>query len=289
MKTTTHKWFFRHLLCFLVGTLVDSSSLPPSTLPRPVNTKVGEQVVLPCSWKSRLGEMEMELPACHIQWKNPANTVFEQLGQRKFEAPGFEGRVGVLEERLGSGDCSLIIRDVQIMDMGRYESFMVVDGAWSTKTRVFIQSVKLLVSDHKSLQTRAPGEDLVLDLHTSHSVRVIFQGRNSSDWTDLWMKDDENSQGLEKHPLREQLTIKSLKLSDEGLYKVLDEHGLAVSTVKLSVEGETPTLPPEGANSHKLPQTQDNQQPTDGASTHSFSALLLLSVLVTSFQSLHLS
>ncbi|KAM6975013.1 galectin 17 [Tautogolabrus adspersus] len=159
------------------------------------------------------------------------------------------------------------------MDMGRYESFMVVDGAWSTKTRVFIQSVKLLVSDHKSLQTRAPGEDLVLDLHTSHSVRVIFQGRNSSDWTDLWMKDDENSLRWEKHPLREQLIIKNLKHSDEGLYKVLDEHGLAVSSVQLSVK--------EGSNSHKLPHTQDNPQPTDGASKHSFSALLLLSVLVT--------
>lgn len=60
----------------------------------------------------------------------------------------------------------------------------------------------------------------------------------------MWMKGDANSERLEKHPLREQLTIKKLKSSDEGTYKVLDENGLAVSTVQLSVEGERPALPP---------------------------------------------
>lgn len=36
----------------------------------------------------------------------------------------------------------------------------------------------------------------------------------------------------------EQLTIKKLKRSDEGIYKVLNEDGLSVSTVQLSVSGE---------------------------------------------------
>lgn len=51
------------------------------------------------------------------------------------------------------------------------------------------------------------------------------------------MRGDENSERLEKHPLNEQLTIRKLNSLDEGTYKVLDEHGLAVSTVQLSVEG----------------------------------------------------
>lgn len=100
-------------------------------------------MVLPCSWKQRLGEVA--LPACHVQWTTPADTVFELRGEQKWQAEEYEGRVEVPEEKLGSGDCSLIISDVQIGDTGRYESFMVVDGARSTKTRVFIQSVKLSV------------------------------------------------------------------------------------------------------------------------------------------------
>lgn len=52
------------------------------------------------------------------------------------------------------------------------------------------------------------------------------------------MRGDDNSQRLEKHLLLEQLTVKRLQPSDDGIYKVLDQHGLAVSTVQLSVDGE---------------------------------------------------
>ncbi|XP_070777361.1 galectin 17 isoform X2 [Enoplosus armatus] len=250
----TRHWFFIHLQCFLVGSLVDSSSLSSIAHSQLVISSVGNQAVLPCSWKSRLGEAAPSV--CHIQWMTPADTVFELRGELKWQAEEFVGRVEVPEERLESGDCSLIINDVQIGDAGRYESFMVVDGLRSKKTKVFIQSVKLSVFDHKSLQSQGPGEDLVLDLHTRHSVRVVFQGRNSSEWSDLWMRGDEDSQRLEKHPLREQLTIKKLKSSDDGTYKV-----------------------------HQI---QENQVPTDDAAKSSCSALLILSVLVTSLQILHL-
>lgn len=33
------------------------------------------------------------------------------------------------------------------------------------------------VSDHKSSQFHQPGEDMVLQLYTRHSVRVVFQAR----------------------------------------------------------------------------------------------------------------
>ncbi|XP_041664877.1 galectin 17 [Cheilinus undulatus] len=280
MKTLSPlQWFSVDLLCFLVGSLADSSSLPSSTLPQSITHKVGEQAVLPCSWKSRLGEVD--LPSCHIQWKNPLKTVFEKRGESKYEAMAFKGRVEVPEERLGSGDCSLIIRDVQIMDTGRYESFMVVDGAWSSKRRVFIQSVRLLVSDHRDLRFHAPGEDFVLDLYTNHSQRVIFQARNSSEWTDLWMRGDKDSERLDKHPLMEQLTIRNLKYSDEGLYKVVDDHGLAISTMQLFVK--------EGSISYRKQQTQENQEPTDGAPKVSSSSLLLFSALVTILHILYFS
>ncbi|XP_030266196.1 uncharacterized protein LOC115577316 isoform X1 [Sparus aurata] len=272
------------LLCFLLGGSVDSSS--SVTQLQSVITRVGNEAVLPCSWKSRLPEVD--LPTCHIQWATPVDTVFELRGEQKWEAEEFKGRVEVPEERLGSGDCSLIIRDVQIGDTGRYESFMVVDGARSKKTRVFIQGIKLSVFDHKSLQSRAPGEDLVLDLYTRHSFRVVFQDRNSSQWSDLWMRGDEDSERLEKNPHREQLTMRKLTSSDEGTYKVLDEHGLAVSTVQLSVEGESPTGSPEQSTASRFQQNRENQAPAGDAVRTSGSALSVLLAVVTTIQILHL-
>lgn len=62
--------------------------------------------------------------------------------------------------------------------------------------------------------------------------------RNSSQWSDVWVRGDDNSERLEKHPVREQLKMKKVTRSDEGMYKVLDDQGLAVSTVQLAVEGE---------------------------------------------------
>ncbi|XP_032375756.1 galectin 17 [Etheostoma spectabile] len=273
MKPRKQQWVFVALHCFLIGSVVDSSSLPPAPDSLSVSSLVGHRAVLPCSWKRRLGERAAP-PPCHVQWATPADTVFEQRGARRWQAEEFRGRVEVPEENLGSGDCSLIISDVQIGDTGRYESFMVVDGHGDVKTRVFIQSVKLSVFDHKSLQSRGPGEDLVLDLYTRHSVRVVFQGRNGSEWEDLWMRGDADSPRLQKHPLGEQLTITRLTSADQGTYKVLDADGLAVSTVQLSVNGKH--------TARKSYQSQENQAAADARS--SCSALLVSSLLLTGFQ-----
>ncbi|XP_070702390.1 galectin 17 [Pempheris klunzingeri] len=267
---------FRTLLllqlhCLLLVHLVESSAHLQI-----VTSKVGSRAVLPCSWKLRLEEAPPS--PCHVQWRSPADTVFELWGTQKWQSEEFDGRAEIPEDKLESGDCSLIIKDAQIVDAGRYESFMVVNGVRSTKTRVFIQSVKLSVLDHKSLQTHRPGENLVLDLYTVHSERVVFQGRNSSEWSDLWKKGDKDCHRMEKNPLRDQLTIKKLERSDEGTYKVLDQHGLAVSTVQLSVDESSP--PPK---SHQI---QEIQPLADDAAKNVCSALLL-PVLVTTLQILH--
>uniref|UniRef100_A0A8C7YFD9 Uncharacterized protein n=1 Tax=Oryzias sinensis TaxID=183150 RepID=A0A8C7YFD9_9TELE len=70
--------------------------------------------------------------------------------------------------------------------------------------------------------------------------------RNSSEWSLLWMKEDgQTSKRLEKSPRGDKLTLKNLQFSDEGIYKVLDEQGVSVSTIQLSVEGEGPASPPD--------------------------------------------
>ncbi|KAK2830912.1 hypothetical protein Q5P01_018843 [Channa striata] len=269
---STRPWFFLCLQSFLTGGLVDSSSLSSAAGTLSISATVGGQVVLPCSWKSRLGSATPS--ACHIQWADPVDTVFEQWGEQRWQSAEFEGRVEVPEEKLESGDCSLIISDVQVRDTGRYESFMVLDGARSQKTRTFIQSVKLSVFDHKSLSSLGPGEDLVLELYTSHSMRVIFMGRNSSEWSNLWTRDDNDTENVEKHPLKEQLTVKKLRPSHEGTYKVLDEQGLTISTVRLSVA--------EKSTAVKSSQVQESPTSAGDAVRSSCSAVLVLLLLLVS-------
>ncbi|KAM8840582.1 galectin 17 isoform 2-T2 [Spinachia spinachia] len=270
MKSSTEaQWALVLLAWFLGAAVVDSSS--PRFLS--VTSKVGKQAVLPCSWKRRLGEEAA--PQCHVQWAKTTDTVFERRGAQRWEAPWLWGRLEVPVEKLGSGDCSLVISDVQIRDGGRYESFMVVrghDGA--SKSQVFIQRVRLLVSDHKLTESRGPGEDLVLDLYTRHSVRVVFQDRNGSDWSVLWAREEQEGGRLLKHPQEEQLTFRSLRREDQGTYKVLDEQGLAVSTVQLSVEERSKALP--------VQELLETPEPTDGAARRSCSALLLFSLLLPS-------
>uniref|UniRef100_G3P5L9 Ig-like domain-containing protein n=2 Tax=Gasterosteus aculeatus aculeatus TaxID=481459 RepID=G3P5L9_GASAC len=269
MKSSTKRqWVLVLLAWFLGAPVVDSSSRLLS-----VTSKVGNQAVLPCSWKQRLGAAAR--PDCHVQWATPTDRVFELRGAQRWEAEEFRGRVEVPVEKLGSGDCSLVISDVQIGDAGSYESFMVVGGHdGASKSQVFIQMVRLSVLDHKSTESRGPGEDLVLDLFTRHSVRVVFQDRNSSDWSVLWARGDQEAGRLLKHPEEEQLTFRRLRREDQGTYKVLDEHGLAVSTVRLSVE-ERPKA---------LRVTELLETPTDGAARRSCSALL---VFISSASLLH--
>ncbi|XP_029369673.1 uncharacterized protein LOC115050766 [Echeneis naucrates] len=277
MKTEpVHIRPFIYLQCFLLARLIESSSLG-SASPLLISSTVGNQAVLPCSWRKRLESMTS---TCYVQWARVTGTVFERRGSDKWEADAFENRLEVPEETLRSGNCSLIIKDVQIGDTGTYESFMVVKLT-DQQTKVFIQGIKLLVFDHKSRQTLAPGEDLLLELHTSHSLAVSFQHRDKSESSDLWVKGQQNnSPRLVYDPLKNQLTLKNLSYSDEGTYKVLDKQGLAISTMKLTIEERTKAL--------KVQQPVEKDAASDAADRSSRSALLSASLLLVSFRFSHL-
>ncbi|XP_029918955.1 galectin 17 [Myripristis murdjan] len=231
MASQRAHWYLPCLQSLLISTLVEASALPPhSSTPVPVSSLVGGQAVLPCSWTSRLSRPAAS--ACRVQWQTPV------------------GRAEVPEERLEAGDCSLVVNDVQFGDVGLYESVLLLQGERPQRT-VIIQSVRLAVFDHKSVQSRAPGEDMVLQLHTPRALRVVFQDRNGSEWSDLWTRGEAKNPRMQKDPDREQLTLRSVQRSDEGMYKVLDEQGLAVSTVQLTVE--------EGGTALKIHHNQESQ------------------------------
>lgn len=111
----------------------------------------------------------------------------------------------------------------------------LVNGKLKESLQAFIMLWSLLLlAEQTNMSTL-----VFMFLHHSNSNWTVLH-RNSSEWSDVWMRGDKNSERLQKHLLNEQLAIKMLKSSDEGTYKVLDQNGLAVSTVQLSVEGERP-------------------------------------------------
>ncbi|KAL0962344.1 hypothetical protein UPYG_G00338880 [Umbra pygmaea] len=257
----------RHLLqlpCFWIISCVASFSIPPN--PVSISSPVGSQAILPCTWKSQLDKV----PICHVQWQTPDDTVFEQKGEIRWQANEFKGRVEVPEEKLEKGDCSLIVHDVQLGDVGLYESFMVVDSA-RMKRRVFIQSVLLSVYEYQSKLTLAVGEDLDLNLYTHKAVKLVFQVRNSTDLKVLWLRGEEfNKNRLEE--AEGALRLRQLVMGDSGTYKVLDAQGLSVSTVELTVEEVHVTT------STHLYQIQDKQEPV-GKSVVNSSSLLIIFLL----------
>ncbi|XP_046875190.1 galectin 17 isoform X2 [Hypomesus transpacificus] len=217
-------------LCLLVVSCVASSSPDPV----PIVSTVGSQAVLPCSWKSELNVINN--PICHIQWQTPASTVFEQRGTQRWEASEFKGRLVVPEDKLDQGDCSLILNDVQHGDVGLYESYVVV-----MKQRIFIQRVRLVVHDHKLKQSLRLGDNLLLKLHTPKSARVVAQRGNTSSWEEMWVRGEERLEERLEEQEGGDLVLRGLRREDEGTYRVLDAQGLAVSTLKVTVN-EVPKI-----------------------------------------------
>uniref|UniRef100_A0A8C6TTA1 Ig-like domain-containing protein n=1 Tax=Neogobius melanostomus TaxID=47308 RepID=A0A8C6TTA1_9GOBI len=220
----------------LVSSAFLVSPAAPGSAPDPavVSSLVGTDVLLPCPCPALSRPSEP-----HVQWcLDSVGPVLEQRGQQKWTAEELSERAELPQS--GRGDCSLRLRDLQVSDGGQYQSFLISESERGD----FLCSVKLLVFDHSSVQFKRPGEDLILDLHTPHAMSLAFQGSNSSEWRPLWRRGGPASPRVVKEPLKEQLRLTSVSDSDEGVYKVLDQNGLTVSSTRLSLDqGESDALP----------------------------------------------
>ncbi|XP_060771432.1 galectin 17 [Neoarius graeffei] len=194
---------------------------------------VGLEAVLPCEWGSHT-----EVPSAtpYIQWQTLRDMVYERLGPSQFQAEAYENRADVPEDVLARGNCSLHLADIRFRDAGIYECYLVV-GKTGNKRRIFIQSVQLSVLDHKSTQSVKMGEDLTLELYTHQAKMVMFQMSNAAEWRQLWQRqgnrEDLTPQVEERNG---KLVIRNMSAANEGMYKVIDSEGLALSTVKVSVK-----------------------------------------------------
>ncbi|CAL8299791.1 unnamed protein product [Lota lota] len=223
------------LICVLLLELL-VSPVRPGRSPEVVVCDVGGRALLPCSWK--------ESPA-HVEWvsRAPYETVYEKWGARTWSSPGYGGRLAITEEQLATGNCTLELRDAQLLDGGEYDSYGI-RGEGRVVSRVLVHSVRLTVRDHKLTRSVRAGEGLVLDLYTPHAERVVFQERNGSEWALLWLR-GQDSPRLRMSQGREEVVLTGTTLEDQGLYKVLDQHGLAVSTLLVSVH-ESPSVSEPG-------------------------------------------
>lgn len=83
------------------------------------------------------------------------------------------------------------------------------------------------------------GSDLTLDLYTLQAGMVMFQNMDNAEWNVLWQRsgsgEDLRQQVEERN---RKLVVRNVTAADEGVYKVMDAEGLALSTVKVSVKGK---------------------------------------------------
>ncbi|KAJ3609047.1 hypothetical protein NHX12_023574 [Muraenolepis orangiensis] len=235
----------------------------PAPSPEVVVCAAGGQARLPCIRRT-----------ANVEWSSqaPPDTVYERWGDQVWAAPDYLGRVEVPADQLEAGDCSLVIRDVQILDGGMYDSYCV-----ESQGKTYLGSVRLSVTDHKLRRSVGAGEDLVLELHTPQAVRVVFQERNASEWSLLWLRGDKVSPRLYKHQEREEVVLIQTTSQDQGYYKVLDHHGLAVSTLQLTVIEAT--SPPERLQEYEEQNSPVGSTAASGSRTPEYAQLALLTWL----------
>ncbi|XP_062385138.1 galectin 17 isoform X2 [Sardina pilchardus] len=201
---------------------------------------VGQSAVLPCL----ISSLYQSPPSPYIQWLSTSETVFEGMGTEKYQGQGYEGRANVPQQMLEQGNCSLFLEDVRLTDSGVYESYLVV-GKRKVKRKVLMQSVQFIVRDHKLKEMVEVGKDLLLELHTPQARQVVFQRQVSIPWEVLWKKGDGPQPTMlpraRENGLR--IVIGNISWNDEGTYRVLDENGLALSTVLVTVTEPSPGKP----------------------------------------------
>lgn len=84
------------------------------------------------------------------------------------------------------------------------------------------------------------GGDLTLDLYKRQAETVLFQNSKAAEWRELWQRRGHGE--VLSSRLKERngkLVIRKVSARDEGVYKVMDGQGHSLSTVKVSVKGET--------------------------------------------------
>ncbi|KAI5615186.1 hypothetical protein C0J50_10909, partial [Silurus asotus] len=78
-----------------------------------VSGDLGSTAVLNCKLKNAD-------PETHIRWSTESGIVFERQGESSYQGEGYKDRVDVPEDELRKGNCSLVLRNLQLTDKNVY-------------------------------------------------------------------------------------------------------------------------------------------------------------------------
>ncbi|KAI5628630.1 hypothetical protein C0J50_10607, partial [Silurus asotus] len=86
----------------------------------------GESVINVTGEEGSTAVLNCKLPRAdtqtHIRWSTESGLVFERKGVRFIPGDGYEDRVDVPVGELHKGDCSLVLRNLQLTDKNVYKS-----------------------------------------------------------------------------------------------------------------------------------------------------------------------
>ncbi|XP_018537693.1 coxsackievirus and adenovirus receptor homolog isoform X2 [Lates calcarifer] len=198
-----------------------------------IKVKLGEDVLLPCQ---EFRDADIEL----VKWTGPYHEsegyVFYYVKKdlnEEHQHPSFRGRVELRDPEMKNGDASVILKNVNINDAGRYECYVRKSSIGSSTELINIISLKVEVpititadpGQTVTLTCRAPNTNIIVvewtrpDLETEEYVFLYRDERpdpenqhpsfqNRVELVDRQMKDGDVS-----------LTLKNVTREDRGRYE----------------------------------------------------------------------
>ncbi|XP_053351722.1 uncharacterized protein LOC128523674 [Clarias gariepinus] len=215
------------LCCVLFGIMLTSTSIPVSAV-YSVQGKFNQSAALPCDWRcSGLAKWTL--------FSNPGDVVAEcdQTSCRSVKE-GFN----MSHDQYLKGDLTLTVTAVD--DRKRNTYTCQCDGKGVSDVRL---TIKKLIS---SVQLK-PGEDLLLDLHTSKRVAVLYNHKNPDD-EQICTLDRSSLHCTAEYTPRTSLTntlltLRGVKSSDRGVYTIRDTENnedLHIYTVLVEATSHAP-------------------------------------------------
>ncbi|XP_071315370.1 coxsackievirus and adenovirus receptor homolog isoform X2 [Trachinotus anak] len=187
--------------------------------PQTLTPKPGEDVTLPC-WGPRDGVIEL------IRWDRPdlksEGYVFFYRDERSYEnyqIPSHRGRVELTDPQMKDGNVSVILKNVNINDAGRYECRVGLRG----RKAELISNITLKVKDSVNI-TAEPGQTVSLSCRAPTHTKIIVVEWNRPDLKPeyVFLYQDGTTVTSNQHPsFKNRVELKDRDMKDRDVSVIL--------------------------------------------------------------------
>ncbi|XP_039368405.1 uncharacterized protein LOC120390136 [Mauremys reevesii] len=129
--------------------------LSDSEMERPINVRPGEDVILNCSFQSKLNHQPLNITWKKEEKEGPdllVHSYFSQLDQLETQDEAYRGRTQLYPERFHEGNASLRLKNVRLEDDGVYTCHVKPHlGRFSVRMRVSVEKDAELVQSPSTL------------------------------------------------------------------------------------------------------------------------------------------